>query len=99
MARYIHEYNQKNPNLNSNKWWENFRVPNYPRSPIKYTFVSGNFIGQFISQIQYILTQTGINGGVITSEKLIKKVDTVLNPNISYTINDFFHELGCNGLV
>lgn len=99
MVRYIHEYNQKNPNLNSNKWWENFRAPNYPRSPIKYSFVSGNFIGQFLSQIQYILTQTGINGGVITSEKLIKKVDTVLNPNISYTINDFFHELGCNELV
>ena len=99
MLRYINEYNQKNPALNNNRWWENFRDPNYPRNPIKYSFVSGNFIGQFLSQIQYILTQTGINGGSITSGKLIEKVDAVLNPNISYTINDFFNDLGCNGLV
>ena len=99
MIRYINEYNQKNPTLNSNRWWENFGVPNYPQNPIKYNFVSGNFIGQFLSQIKYILTQTGINGGAITSEKLIEKVDAILNPNISYTINDFFNDLGCNGLV
>jgi len=99
MIRYINEYNQKNPALNSNKWWENFKAPNYPWNPIKYSFVSGNFIGQFLNQIQYILAQTGINGGAITSEKLIEKVDTVLNPSISYTVNDFFNDLGCNGLV
>lgn len=99
MVRYINEYNQKNPSLNNNRWWENFRAPNYPQTPIKYSFVSGNFIGQFLSQLQYILTQTGTNGGAITSEKLIEKVDAVLNPNIPYTINDFFNDLGCNGLV
>jgi hypothetical protein len=99
MIRYINEYNQKNPALNSNRWWEGFKTPNYPRNPIKYSFVSGNFIGQFLSQIKYILTQTGINGGAITSEILIEKVDAILNPNISYTINDFFNDLGCNGLV
>jgi len=99
MIRYINEYNQKNPTLNSNSWWENFRAPDYPQSPLKYSFVSGNFIGQFLNQIQYILTQTGINGGAITSEKLIEKVNAVLNPNISYTINNFFNDLGCNRLV
>jgi len=99
MIRYINEYNQKNPTLNSNRWWENFRAPDYPQSPLKYSFVSGNFIGQFLNQIQYILTQTGINGGAITSEKLIEKVNAVLNPNISYTINNFFNDLGCNRLV
>jgi len=99
MIRYINEYNQKNPALNSNKWWKNFKALNYPRNPIKYSFISGNFIGQFLSQIQYILTQTGFNGGAITSEKLIEKVDAVLNPNISYAIGDFFNDLGCNGLV
>jgi len=99
IIRYINEYNQKNPTLNNNRWWENFKAPNYPQNPIKYSFVSGNFIGQFLSQIQYILTQTGIDGGAIVSEKLIKKVDAVLNPNISYTINNFFNDLGCNGLV
>jgi len=99
MIRYINEYNQKNPTLNSNKWWENFKAPDYPRNPIKYSFVSGNFIGQFLGQIQYILTQTGINGGAITSETLIEKVESVLNPNTVYTANDFFNDLGCNGLV
>jgi len=99
MIRYINEYNQKNPILNSSRWWENLKVPDYPQNPIKYSFVSGNFIGHFLRQIQYILTQTGINGGAVTSEKLIEKVDAILNPNISYTINDFFNDLGCNGLV
>jgi len=99
MIRYISEYNQKNPTLNSNRWWENFRVPNYPQNPIKYSFVSGNFIGQFLSQIRYIFTQTGIYGGAITSEALIKKVENILNPNTVYTANDFFNDLGCNGLV
>jgi len=99
MIRYINEYNQKNPSLNSNRWWENFKIPKYPRNPIKYSFVSGNFIGQFLNQIQYILTQTSINGGAITSETLIEKIDAILNPNISYTIDDFFKDLGCNGLV
>lgn len=99
MIRYISEYNQKNPALNSNRWWENFRVQNYPQNPIKYSFVSGNFIGQFLSQIQYILMQTHINGGAITSEKLLEKVESILNPNTSYSLNDFFNDLGCNGLV
>jgi len=99
MIRYISEYNQKNPALNSNRWWENFKVQNYPQNPIKYTFVSGNFIGQFGGQIQYILRQTGINGGAIASERFLEKIDAVLNPNISYTIGDFFSDLGCNGLV
>ena len=99
MLRYINEYNQKDPTLNSNRWWEKFRSLNYPQSPIEYSFVSGSFIGQFLSQIQYIRTQTGVNGGAITSDKLIEKVDTILNPNTSYTVNDFFNDLGCNGLV
>ena len=99
MIRYINEYNQRNPALNSNRWWENFQAPNYPQNPIKYSFVSGNFIGQFLNQIQYILTQTGVNGGAITSETLIEKVESVLNPNTVYTANDFFNDLGCNKLV
>jgi len=99
MIRYINEYNKKSPTLNRNRWWENFKTPNYPLNPIKYSFVSGNFTGQFLNQIQYILTQTDISGGAITSEKLIEKIDAVLNPDISYTTSNFFNDLGCNGLV
>jgi len=99
MIRYINEYKQKNNKLNSNRWWENFKELNYPINPIIYNFVSGNFIGQFLNQIQYIFTQTGINGGAITSEKLIDKVEAVINPNISYSVKEFFDDLACNGLV
>ena len=80
-------------------WWENFKKLNYPVNPVIYNFVSGNFIGQFLNQIQYILTQTGTNGGAITSEKLIDKVEAVINPNISYSVKEFFNDLACNGLV
>lgn len=99
MIRYINEYNKKNNKLNSNRWWENFKELNYPINPIIYNFVSGNFIGQFLNQIQYIFTQTGINGGAITSEKLIDKVEAVINPNIPYSVKEFFDDLACNRLV
>ena len=99
MIRYINEYEQKNPSLNRNRWWEKFRAINYPKNQIRYSFISGNFIGNFLNQIRYISNQTGINGGAITSERLIEKVDAVLNPNNSYTINNFFSDLGCNGLI
>lgn len=99
MIRYINEYNQRNPALNSNKWWDNFQSPDYPQNPINYSYVSGNFIGQFLKKIQYIFTQTGVNGGAITSETLIGKVESVLDPNTGYTANDFFNDLGCNGLI
>ena len=99
MIRYINEYENKNIKLNSNKWWEKFKETNYPTDPIIYNFVSGNFIGQFLNQIQYIFTQTGINGGAITSEKLIDKVEAVIDPNISYSVKEFFNDLACNELV
>lgn len=99
MIRYINEYIQKNPALNRNRWWENFQAPNYPQNPINYNFVSGNFIGQFLNQIQYIFMQTSINGGAISSETLIEKVENVLDTNTAYTVNNFLNDLGCNGLV
>jgi len=98
MMRYISEYHQKNPFLNPNRWWESFRAPSYPQN-IKYGFVSSNFIGQFLAQMCYIFTQTGIPGGAITSEKLIEKVDAVLNPNNSYSLTDFSNEMSSNALV
>jgi hypothetical protein len=98
MIRYINEYSQKNPSLNPNKWWETFRSHNYPQD-IKYGFVSSTFIGQFLAQMNYIFTQTGVTGGAITSEKLIEKVDAVLRPNTSYSLTDFFNEMSNNCLV
>jgi len=98
MIRYISEYHQKNPSLNPTKWWESFESPSYPQS-VRYGFVSSNFIGQFLVQMYYILTQTGVTGGAITSERLIEKVDAVLNPNNSYSLTDFSNEMNSNALV
>ena len=99
MIRYINEYNQRNPALNRNRWWERFQAPNYPVNPIKFCFVSGDFIGKFLNQVRYIFTQTGNQGGVITSKVLILKVDNVLNPHTTYDLADLFNDFGCNGLV
>lgn len=99
MIRYINEYNQKNSVLNRNKWWERFQAPDYPVNPVKFCFVSGNFIGQFLNQVRYIFTQTGNQGGVITSKVLILKIDNVLNPHTTYNLIDLFNDLSCNGLV
>ncbi len=99
MIRYINEYNHKDPNFNSNKWWENFKSPDYPQTSIRYSFVSGNFIGKFLTQIDYIFRQTKANGSAITPDKLIEKAENVLNPDVPYDLQDFFNDLGCNGLV
>ena len=99
MIRYIGEYNEKNENLNTNKWWENFKSHNYPINPIIYCFVSSFYRGNFINQLNYILLRTSTNGGVITSENLIRKIDAVINPTNNYNVKYLFKDIGCNGLV
>lgn len=59
----------------------------------------GTLSDNFLNQIQYILNQTGINGAAVTSEKLLTKVDAVLDTNMPYSLCDFLNDLGCNGLV
>lgn len=99
MVRYIGDYNLKDTTRNPNRWWENFQSPNYPTAPLKYSFVSSSFAGNFQSQLQYIQHTTGASGGAITAETLIRKIDRILNPNEPYTAHDFFDEIGTNNLV
>lgn len=99
MIRYITEYNEKDESLNPNKWWENFQSPKYPNRPVVYAFVSSNFIGNFVDQLNYILLRTKAGGGAITAETLIRKIESVLNPNENYNIQSFFKDVACNNLV
>ena len=99
MIRYIEEYNAKDENLNSNKWWENFKSPKYPTKKVKFGFVSSAFIGHYLNQLSYIKSRTGVNGCAITAETLLRKVNNVLNETNDYELTDFLKELGCNMLV
>ncbi|MDD4149214.1 MAG: restriction endonuclease FokI C-terminal domain-containing protein, partial [Bacteroidales bacterium] len=99
MIRYIEEYKEKDENLNSNKWWTNFKSPDYPNKEVKFSFVSSAFIGQHLSQLAYIKNRTGINGCAVTAETLLRKVNNVLNKNIDYELTNFFEDLGCNTLI
>lgn len=98
MVRYLNEYQQKNPSLNSNKWWEKLKSPGYPQD-IRYCFVSSNFIGQYLAQMNYINLQTAVAGGAITSKVLIEKVDAILDPVNSYSAASLLSELSSNTLV
>jgi hypothetical protein len=99
MIRYIEEYNAKDVSLNPNKWWENYKSPNYPTEQIKFSFVSSSFIGQFATQLTYINNRTNRNGSSLTAETLLKKVDAVLDEQEIYNVNNFFIDLGCNNLI
>jgi len=99
MIRYIEEYNTKDQKLNPNKWWENFKSPDYPTNDVKFGFVSNSFIGHYLTQLTYIKSRTGNNGCAITSETLLKKVNKVLNKNCEYSLTNFFDDLGCNALI
>jgi len=99
MIRYIEEYNAKDVSLNSNKWWENFKSPNYPTEEIKFSFVSSSFIGQYSNQLAYINSRTNRNGSLITVETLLKKVDKVLNIDDNYSVVSFFNDLSSNVLL
>jgi hypothetical protein len=99
MIRYINEYNSKNAGLNPNKWWERFKHPDYPINQLIFCFVSGSFVNKFANQLEYIKNITGISGCAITIEKLIEKVNMVLENSNTYTLREFFSDLGCNSLV
>jgi hypothetical protein len=99
MIRYIEEYNAKDNNLNSNRWWEEFKSPKYPSNKLKFSFVSSSFTGQYINQLTYISNRTNTNGCLIEAETLLKKVDSVLNLNCDYSLSSFFNELGSNELL
>ena len=99
MIRYVEEYNAKDNALNNNRWWENFESPNYPTNQVKFSFVSSSFIGQYINQLTYINNRTNVSGSAITAEILLRKVENVMNPTNEYSLNNFFEELGSNGLV
>ena len=99
MVRYISEYNTKDQNLNNTKWWENFKNPNYPTEPIKYSFVSSSFTGQFTNQLKYIANTTGTNGCAITAEVLLRKINAIIGNINGYNLDCFFNEIGTNSLL
>lgn len=99
MIRYIEEYNAKDEKLNTNKWWEEFKSPEYPTNDVKFGFVSSSFTGQYINQLTYIKNRTNRNGCLISAETLLKKIDNVLNTSDEYNLNTFFIELGSNQLL
>jgi len=99
MIRYIDEYNAKDEKLNKNKWWNNYKSPNFPTKEIKYSFVSSTFIGNYFQQLEYIKNRTGVSGCAITAETLLRKVNNILNEKNTYDVKNFFEELGCNALL
>lgn len=99
MIRYIQEYKEKDDTLNPNKWWENFKSPDYPKEEIKFSFISSSFNGKYLNQLTYIKNRTNRDGCLLTAEVLLRKVDSVLNNNQQYDVGNFFSDLGENKLL
>lgn len=68
MKDYIDQNSQRNPAINSTRWWENFPQTN---TSFSYLFVSSFFCGQFIESMNILSTQTNTNGASISARSLL----------------------------
>ena len=80
MSRYIEEYQRKDPLLNKNLWWQEFKC-----DEIAFCFISGEFNGSFNNKIQRISHGRGVNGAVITIDNLLLLCDKKINNHLSAT--------------
>ena len=81
MIRYIEE-NKVRGDINSNKWWENYKPE---ISNFSYLFVSSEFTGGFQDRIDYIRRRTNYDGGVITAENLLLFAEKIMSKRLSYS--------------
>lgn len=90
MERYIRENQVRDPEVNPNKWWQNF-----PHSLRKFyfMFVAGHFKGNYQNQIDRLYRNTNVKGAAIDIKKLLitandYKAGTITHDTIEI---DFFN--------
>ena len=68
MERYVRENSNRDEEVNSNKWWENFseEVKKY-----YFVFISGSFKGKFEEQLRRLSMTTGVNGSAVNVVNLL----------------------------
>lgn len=68
MERYIGENQTRDPQINSNEWWNNFEAD---VEEFYFLFVSGHFKGGFEAQLERISLNKQVRGAVISAEHLL----------------------------
>lgn len=74
MKDYIDQNIQRNPSINSTRWWENFPDSNKTYS---YLFVSSFFCGRFEDGIHALSAQTNVNGACLSVKNLLLLADKI----------------------
>lgn len=94
MKDYIDQNQQRNPAINSTRWWENFPED---INVFSYLFVSSYFCGQFQESMNILKAQTNTNGAVISAKNLLLLAEKLKNHLLSD--NDFVSMLNSNAEV
>lgn len=83
MERYIRENQKRDILINPNQWWLNFEgdISNF-----YFVFISGNFKGNFSSQLERISQLTGVNGAVLGVESLLLLANSIQSGHLSHSV-------------
>ena len=80
MKDYIDQNAQRNPLINSTRWWENFPSTN---TSFSYLFVSSFFCGQFLESMNVLSAQTNTKGASISARSLLLLAEQIKNKAVN----------------
>lgn len=91
MTRYVQENNDRNPERNPNKWWENFGAA---VCHFNFVFISSLFKGEVNLMLNNIKQSTGVSGCALTAENLLYYADSIKGGTLSKSA--FMQKFGTN---
>lgn len=79
MRRYVDENIIRSSTLNNNEWWRIF-----PQTVVNFafTFISSEFVGNYLGNLKNIVETTGVNGSVINVSNLIRLSEKIVAGDI-----------------
>lgn len=91
MIRYIEDNNIRSNTRNPVSWWENFN-PAIPVNNFYFLWISGRFVGQYQTHLDYTSNETGVSGGVLNVEQMLIGADKVMKGEINtYDISNYLN--------
>jgi len=76
MRRYVDENTSRSKTQNPNEWWKIFpsNITNFA-----FTFISSEFVGNFVGNLNNVVETTGVSGSVVNITNLIRLSEKVLS--------------------
>lgn len=82
MIRYIEDNIIRSFERNNNTWWEDFNST-IPQNNFYFLWISGKFIGQYLTHVEYTSNQTNTKGGALNVEQLLIGADKVMKGELN----------------